>query len=124
MALTESHIRIATLLLAQLRIHKIQASCDKHQMRHRHMQVRANSLQELVYKQGQAGITKASVSIVFNNQDKQNSPVGYEHFDQLTVTRQVKYVLSPHKAAHRGSAPLHLKSRHGTMRLSGGETDE
>lgn len=53
------------------------------------VQVRANSLQELVYKQGQAGITKASVSIVFNNQDKQNSPVGYEHFDQLTVTRQV-----------------------------------
>ncbi len=50
--------------------------------------MRANSLQELVYKQGQAGITKASVSIVFNNQDKQNSPVGYEHFDSLTVTRQ------------------------------------
>lgn len=53
------------------------------------VQVRANSLQELVYKQGQAGVTKASVSIVFNNQDKQNSPVGYENFDQLTVTRQV-----------------------------------
>ena len=52
-------------------------------------QVRANSLQELVYKQGQAGITKASVSIVFNNKDKDNSPVGYEHFDQLTITRQV-----------------------------------
>lgn len=56
------------------------------------VQVRANSLQELVYKQGQAGITKASVSIVFNNQDKQNSPVGYEHFDQLTVTRQVGHI--------------------------------
>ena len=33
-------------------------------------QVRANSLQELVYKQGQAGITKATVSIVFDNRDK------------------------------------------------------
>ena len=55
--------------------------------------MRANSLQDLVYKQGQAGVTKASVSIVFNNQDKQNSPVGYEHFDQLVVTRQVLYVL-------------------------------
>lgn len=52
-------------------------------------QVRANSLQELVYKQGQAGITKATVSIVFNNDDKQNSPVGYDHDDKITVTRQV-----------------------------------
>lgn len=52
-------------------------------------QVRAGSLQELVYKQGQAGVTKASVSIVFNNEDKANSPVGYEHCDQITITRQV-----------------------------------
>ena len=34
-------------------------------------QVRANSLQELVYKQGQAGVTKATVSIVFDNRDKE-----------------------------------------------------
>lgn len=54
-----------------------------------HLQVRASSLQELVYKQGQAGITKATVSIVFNNQDKQNSPVGFDHDDKITVTRQV-----------------------------------
>lgn len=53
------------------------------------MQVRASNLQELVYKQGQAGITKATVSIVFNNADKANSPVGYEHFEKITVTRQV-----------------------------------
>lgn len=53
------------------------------------MQVRAANLQELVYKQGQAGITKATVSIVFNNADKANSPVGYEHFEKITVTRQV-----------------------------------
>ena len=52
-------------------------------------QVRANSLQELVYKQGQAGVTKASVSIVFNNSDKANSPVSYENFDRIAVTRQV-----------------------------------
>ena len=54
------------------------------------MQVRAGSLQELVYKQGQAGVSKASVSIVFNNADKPNSPVGYEQHDQITVTRQVR----------------------------------
>jgi structural maintenance of chromosome 2 len=52
-------------------------------------QVRANSLQELVYKQGQAGITKATVSIVFDNLDKENSPVGYDHLDEITVTRQL-----------------------------------
>jgi structural maintenance of chromosome 2 len=46
-------------------------------------------LQELVYKQGQAGVTKASVSIVFNNDDRSRSPVGYEHCDRITVTRQI-----------------------------------
>ena len=38
-------------------------------------QVRANSLQELVYKQGQAGVTKATVSIVFDNTEKERGPV-------------------------------------------------
>lgn len=33
-------------------------------------QVRVSNLQELVYKQGQAGVTKASVTLVFNNKDK------------------------------------------------------
>lgn len=42
-----------------------------------------------MYKQGQAGITKATVSIVFNNENKQNSPVGFDHDDKITVTRQV-----------------------------------
>lgn len=100
--------------------------------------MRANSLQELVYKQGQAGITKATVSIVFDNTEKDRGPVrhragppachscarggrlrargaacaaavppqgghalltacgsvarvqvGYEAFDELTVTRQL-----------------------------------
>ena len=51
--------------------------------------MRASSLQELVYKQGQAGVTKASVSITFNNTDRDRSPVGYEHCEQITVTRQI-----------------------------------
>jgi len=51
--------------------------------------VRVNSLQELVYKQGQAGIQKATVTIVFDNHDRSQSPVGYEQFDTITVTRQV-----------------------------------
>ena len=52
-------------------------------------QVRVGNLQELVYKQGQAGVTKASVSIVFNNEDPSKSPIGYEQHRQITVTRQI-----------------------------------
>lgn len=37
-------------------------------------QVRVGNLQELVYKQGQAGVTKATVTIVFNNADPATSP--------------------------------------------------
>ena len=52
-------------------------------------QVRAGNLSELVYKQGQAGVNKAVVTIVFNNQDESSSPVGYEQCPEVTVTRQV-----------------------------------
>jgi structural maintenance of chromosome 2 len=52
-------------------------------------QVRAGNLTELVYKQGQAGVNKASVTIVFNNEDESKSPVGYEQCAEVTVTRQV-----------------------------------
>lgn len=52
-------------------------------------QVRAGSLSELVYKQGQAGVNKATVTIIFNNQDEATSPVGYEQCQEVTVTRQV-----------------------------------
>ena len=70
------------------------------------MQVRAGSLQELVYKQGQAGVSKASVSIVFSNSDKLNSPVGYEQYDQITVTRQVRW-----SAFAQSTAPSALLTR-------------
>lgn len=46
-------------------------------------------MSELVYKQGQAGVNKATVAIVFNNEDTENSPVGYEQCPEVTVTRQV-----------------------------------
>jgi len=52
-------------------------------------QVRAGNLSELVYKQGQAGINKASVTVVFDNSDESKSPVGYEQCSEVTVTRQV-----------------------------------
>lgn len=52
-------------------------------------QVRASNLQDLVYKNGQAGITKATVSITFDNHDKKQSPLGFEAHNEITVTRQV-----------------------------------
>ena len=41
--------------------------------------MRAASLSDLVYKAGQGGVTKATVSIVFDNRDARVSPPGYEH---------------------------------------------
>ncbi|KAF8581956.1 condensin complex subunit SMC2 [Ramaria rubella] len=67
-------------------------------------QMRAQNQQELIYKRGQAGITKASVTIVFDNSDRENSPVGLENCKQITVTRQIslpnvsKYLLNGHKS--------------------------
>mmetsp|Transcript_27648 Transcript_27648/g.46362 ORF Transcript_27648/g.46362 Transcript_27648/m.46362 type:complete len:1173 (+) Transcript_27648:65-3583(+) len=67
-------------------------------------QVRVGNLQELIYKQGQSGVTKASVTIVFNNSDPKSSPVGYEQNSTITVTRQVavggknKYLINGHNA--------------------------
>jgi hypothetical protein len=54
------------------------------------IQVRASNVVELIYKQGQAGVTKATVSIKFDNTDAQNMPVGYEDQEKITVTRQVR----------------------------------
>ncbi len=53
--------------------------------------MRAGSLNELIYKQGQAGVTKASVTLVFDNANPAMSPHGYDQYPQLTVTRQVCY---------------------------------
>lgn len=52
-------------------------------------QVRASNLHDLVYKNGQAGVTKASVSIKFDNSDKSRSPLGFETTKEITVTRQI-----------------------------------
>jgi structural maintenance of chromosome 2 len=51
--------------------------------------MRAQNQQDLIYKRGQAGITKASVTIVFDNSDREGSPPGMENCSQITVTRQV-----------------------------------
>ncbi|CAD1781801.1 similar to Saccharomyces cerevisiae YFR031C SMC2 Subunit of the condensin complex [Maudiozyma barnettii] len=66
--------------------------------------VRASNLQDLIYKRGQAGVTKASVTIVFDNSDKTNSPIGFKDSPKISVTRQIvlggtsKYLINGHRA--------------------------
>ncbi|GAB7351231.1 hypothetical protein MBLNU459_g1663t1 [Dothideomycetes sp. NU459] len=66
--------------------------------------VRAQNLQDLIYKRGQAGVTKASVTIVFDNKDKAKSPIGFEDYPTISVTRQIvlggtsKYLINGHRA--------------------------
>ncbi|EDO15409.1 hypothetical protein Kpol_1063p20 [Vanderwaltozyma polyspora DSM 70294] len=74
--------------------------------------VRASNLQDLIYKRGQAGVTKASVTIVFDNSDKSNAPIGFESSPTISVTRQValggtsKYLINGHRAPQQ--SVLHL----------------
>ncbi|KAJ7056661.1 condensin complex subunit SMC2 [Mycena amicta] len=74
--------------------------------------MRATNQTELIYKRGQAGITKASVTIVFNNSDASKSPTGYEAHKQITVTRQLalpnitKYLINGHKTTQQAVQTL------------------
>lgn len=76
-------------------------------------QVRASSLQELVYKQGQAHVKKASVTLVFDNSDAAQSPVGYEGFDTITVTRQVRSLGASNGSWRAGRRLWRASGRHG-----------
>ncbi|CCG83489.1 Putative uncharacterized protein [Taphrina deformans PYCC 5710] len=68
--------------------------------------LRAQNLQDLIYKRGQAGVTKASVTIVFANDNKDTAPVGFstQDFPTISVTRQIvmggtsKYLINGHRA--------------------------
>ncbi|KAF4340981.1 structural maintenance-chromosome 2 [Fusarium beomiforme] len=59
---------------------------------------------DLIYKHGQVGVTKASVTIVFDNRDKKQSPVGFKEYTAISVTRQIglgstsKYLINGHRA--------------------------
>ncbi|KAM6304252.1 structural maintenance of chromosomes protein 2 [Podargus strigoides] len=69
-------------------------------------QVRASNLQDLIYKSGQAGISKATVSITFDNSNKKLSPLGFEGNDEIVITRQIsvggrnKYLINGINAAN------------------------
>ena len=64
----------------------------------------SNNFQDLIYKRGQAGVTKASVTIVFDNRDTKKSPIGFEEYTSISVTRQIvlggtsKYLINGHRA--------------------------
>jgi structural maintenance of chromosome 2 len=74
--------------------------------------VRAENLQDLVYKNGQAGITKATVTIIFDNRDRNNCPIGYERCEEITVTRQIvvggknKYLINGKNAQNKAVQDL------------------
>lgn len=51
--------------------------------------LRIKKLQELIYKNGAAGITKAEVTLIFDNRNKEQSPLGYTDCDKIVVTRQI-----------------------------------
>uniref|UniRef100_A0A3B0MVV8 Structural maintenance of chromosomes protein n=1 Tax=Theileria annulata TaxID=5874 RepID=A0A3B0MVV8_THEAN len=65
--------------------------------------VRANKLDELIYKQGQAGITRATVTIIINNTNPMPSLMHpYRNMKEITITRQIalggknKYFINNH----------------------------
>ncbi|KAJ2082316.1 Structural maintenance of chromosomes protein 2 [Coemansia sp. RSA 988] len=74
--------------------------------------LRANNIQDLIYKRGQAGITKASVTVVFRNDDRKASPLGYEDCKQISLTRQImvggknKYMINGHTAQEQAVANM------------------
>ncbi|KAJ2162300.1 Structural maintenance of chromosomes protein 2 [Coemansia sp. RSA 552] len=74
--------------------------------------LRANNIQDLIYKRGQAGITKASVTVVFHNDDRKTSPLGYEDCRQISLTRQImvggknKYMINGHSAQEQAVANM------------------
>ncbi|KAF6752689.1 nuclear condensin complex protein [Ephemerocybe angulata] len=74
--------------------------------------MRAANQQDLIYKRGQAGVVKASVTIVFDNSDVSKSPDGMQNHKQVTVTRQIampnitKYLLNGHKSSQQNILSL------------------
>ena len=75
--------------------------------------VRASNLQDLIYKKGNAGINKASVTVIFDNKDKNFSPIGCESYDEIIVCRTIyqgksKYYLNGYNASQDNIKSLFL----------------
>ncbi|KAG1878968.1 condensin complex subunit SMC2 [Suillus subluteus] len=68
-------------------------------------QMRAQNQQDLIYKRGQAGVTKASVTIVFDNSDREKESswireleADYSHSVKIALPNISKYLLNGHKS--------------------------
>ncbi|KAK1442597.1 structural maintenance of chromosomes protein 3 [Babesia gibsoni] len=73
--------------------------------------VRANKLDDLIYKQGQAGITKATVTVVLDNKSHPSPlPDAYRKMPEVTITRQIaiggrnRYFLNGHPSTPKAIA--------------------
>lgn len=81
------------MVITAVRLLELQATATA---RHFSLNLRVSILQ------GQGGISKATVSIVFHNDDPRQSPAGYEHCETITVTRTIviggrnKYLINGH----------------------------
>lgn len=51
--------------------------------------IRAATMQDVIYKSGQAGVTTATVTINFDNKDKSRSAPHYTHNDEIVISREV-----------------------------------
>lgn len=51
--------------------------------------IRASTMQDVIYKSGQAGVQTASVTITFDNRDKSRSAPHYSHNDEIVISREV-----------------------------------
>ena len=52
--------------------------------------IRVEKMQELVYNGGKSSVTKASVTLKFDNSDKNMAPPNYIDCDTITVTRTIE----------------------------------
>jgi len=66
--------------------------------------VRAQNIQDLIYKRGQAGVTKASVTIVFDNSDRERAPIAFEQYPTITGTARRSAVSAAHSAFATGDS--------------------
>ena len=75
-------------------------------------QVRVSQLSELVYKNGQAGVSSATVTLTFDNSDVSTSPVGYSEYSELSISRQV---VMGGKSTYKINGQLAQQSRVATL---------
>lgn len=51
--------------------------------------IRASTMQDVIYKSGQAGVHTATVTLTFDNKDKSRSAPHYKHNDEIIISREV-----------------------------------